>query len=39
MQTVKIIRDLIRIAEKKFNYSYNLGIKLANVSSKDRLYF
>ena len=38
MQTVKIIRDLLRIAEN-YNYSYNLGIKIANVSSKDRLHF
>ena len=38
MQTVKIIRDLLRIAEN-YNYSYNLGMKIANVSIKDRLYF
>ena len=36
MQAVKIIRDLLRIAEIFF---YNLDIKIANASSKDCLYF
>ena len=35
MQTVKIIRDLLRIAEIFLQFRY----KIANVSSKDRLYF
>ena len=38
MQNVIIIRDLLRIPEN-YNNSYNLGIKIANVSSKDRLHF
>ena len=38
MQTVKVNIHLFRIA-KNYNYSYNLGIKIANVSSKYRLHF
>ena len=38
MQTVKFIIHLLRIT-KNYNFSYNLGIKIANVSSKDRLHF
>ena len=37
MQTVKIFIHLLRIAEN-YNYSYNLGIQIANVASKGRLF-